>query len=1008
MWLLIFLAGDVSLNPGPPVLWDDFPVATAARPVFGSVNLCGLLSKIDDVRFRLGLHRLQAFAIQESHLHSRISSAELAINGYHLFRKDRAGAAKGGVALYLADSLHPSKLSSIQLLSGISELIAAKTNFRKRSIIFASIYLAPKSRCSAQQFDEWLDSLASWLAWLGNNVFDLVLLGDLNLAPDEPNFIRLWSVLNSFGLTSIVNEPTHGGGKIPRKQIDYVFVGSPLLGGKCHLGPPLEKQASGHACLLFSPISVSSAKPTSAIRSIRLFKNTDLPKAHFLLEYLQNGDHRDLSSEVAAKSSPEEAAGFLILEIWRSFSESTPFSKIYPHTSSPPFDPELSKLVRQRHAAYSAWKNGDYTSKSLVNRLRNKIRFVLRQKRKEWALETLENAPSNPSGFWKAINRISGKARQPIPTLIRGNAIAVSDDRKAELLSEVFQENFNLSVPSLLLSQSFNQPIEDLDILTSEVSAAISKMNSSAPGNDGIPPAFIKALKKVLARPIAVLLLKCIETGTFPKILKTAKVTAIPQITGSTAPADFRPISITSALSKVFEHWLLVRIRPQIQPADFQFGFRRHSGTDCAIACLQHLIAIGLDACPKIARVLVISFDIFRAFDQVNHGLLLAALQERGIQPYLQAMITSFLQNRSQFVQVGSAHSIEKPVLSGVCQCSILGPALFNVFVDKIFSHSQLSSNASLIMYADDLCYVKPLPDGESELEAQKDIDQLLKLYGTIDLRINPQKSQQLLVSASSQKLPTVHLQIDGVEIPSVVCLRYLGVAIDQHLSFGLHARQSAVKAKQQLCALYRAVGRWVPSSIFLRLVKQKVLPQVTYALPVAATSNKGDWRQIEGVLKFALRLVSNNYTLSYPHLLSQYNMVPVARLYMDHAATLVYKFVYGLRHFPFPIFSRFICPAATKAHRVTRSLTSSTVKNTKMRLYEWHFTRTGQRQLETCLRLPIYRLIRLWNLMDDVTISYGLSRFRRIVADLDSLFDAFCSSFKYRNTVIYSVFQDM
>ncbi len=180
------------------------------------------------------------------------------MNGYQLFRKDRTGAAKGGVAIYLADSLHSSKLSSSQLLPGISELIAVKANFRKRTVIFVSIYLAPKSHYSAQQFDDWLDSLSSWLASLGSNISDLVLMGDLNLAPDEVSFRQLWSILDSFGLTSIVDEPTHGGGKILRKQIDHIFVSSPLLGGKCHLAPPMEKQASGHCCILFSPISINA------------------------------------------------------------------------------------------------------------------------------------------------------------------------------------------------------------------------------------------------------------------------------------------------------------------------------------------------------------------------------------------------------------------------------------------------------------------------------------------------------------------------------------------------------------------------------------------------------------------------------------------------------------------------------------------------------------------------------------------------------------------------------
>ncbi len=251
------------------------------------------------------------------------------------------------------------------MLPGVSELVVARAHFRQRSIIFASVYLAPCNRYSAPKFDEWLDSLASWLASLGTDISELILMGDLKLAPGDSNFARMWDLLNSFGLISIVNEPMHGGSDIPRKQIDHVFVGSPLLGGKCYLAPPLEKRASGHSCIAFSPISLSAARSKCANRTAYLFKNTDLPKARFLLQYLRSGDLRDLSSEVSARQSADEAADFLLREIADSFRMSTPLSKVSSNMRGPSLDPDIIKLVHQRHRAYAAWKNGDY-HKSLL------------------------------------------------------------------------------------------------------------------------------------------------------------------------------------------------------------------------------------------------------------------------------------------------------------------------------------------------------------------------------------------------------------------------------------------------------------------------------------------------------------------------------------------------------------------------------------------------------------------------------------------------------------------
>ncbi len=133
--------------------------------------------------------------------------------------------------------------------------------------------------------------------------------------------------------------------------------------------------------------------------------------------------------------------------------------------------------------------------------------------------------------------------------------------------------------------------------------------------------------------------------------------------------------------------------------------------------------------------------------------------------------------------------------------------------------------------------------------------------------------------------------------------------------------------------------------------------------------------------------------------------MVPIARLYMNYAAVLVYKFVYQLRHFPLPVFSRFICPSIAQ-RRVTR--TASQHRNTIKPLQSWNFAHSGQRLLDTCTRLPIYRLLQLWNLIDDSIVLYGLRRFRTAVFGSDTLFDDFCATFKYGNVLIYSVFRDM
>ncbi len=117
----------------------------------------------------------------------------------------------------------------------------------------------------------------------------------------------------------------------------------------------------------------------------------------------------------------------------------------------------------------------------------------------------------------------------------------------------------------------------------------------------------------------------------------------------------------------------------------------------------------------------------------------------------------------------------------------MIGLFLFKTVIDKIFATAQLSSNASILLYANGLCYVKSFPSDESVTEAQEDINHLHGLYQSTGLRINPKKSKVLVVSASSQDAPRIQISLQNVPIPQVTFLCYLGVMLDQSLSFGLH-----------------------------------------------------------------------------------------------------------------------------------------------------------------------------------------------------------------------------
>ncbi len=166
-------------------------------------------------------------------------------------------------------------------------------------------------------------------------------------------------------------------------------------------------------------------------------------------------------------------------------------------------------------------------------------------------------------------------------------------------------------------------------------------------------------------------------------------------------PTQFRPISILPIISKVAEAWFLHLLLPYLSTSPWQFAFKKGCSTDDAIATATHLIASGWNSCSNAAKVAVISLDLKAAFDKVPHFSLLSVLQRRGCPDHLLRLLRSYLLGRTQVVRVGNSLSEAVNCQSGIAQGSLLGPYLFNAYVDTILQ-TPVSTGTRVLLYADD------------------------------------------------------------------------------------------------------------------------------------------------------------------------------------------------------------------------------------------------------------------------------------------------------------------
>ncbi len=396
---------------------------------------------------------------------------------------------------------------------------------------------------------------------------------------------------------------------------------------------------------------------------------------------------------------------------------------------------------------------------------------------------------SSAPSFWKAVRRATGSNHSELPSALQleNGSFVTKDIEKVEALAKSLAKNYNSAhfelpdYPMLLhVDQEF---LCNIDFVYTYLSALKPNM---AVGLDQIPRIFLQCLAIVISPVIS----EPLYAGRyFPTIWKRSRITTISKIPGTKQVTDFRRITIQPILSKLVEKWLLVLLDDHLDMHIHQFGFKRQAGTEDVIAFAQFSLDKALTTCTGAKKAAVISFDIAKAFDQCPFSLILRSLEQRAVPVPVQRLLRSYFSNRVQLVKNEQSVSSESPVLSGIRQGSLLGPKLFNVFIDGVFSLGY-KSHLTVVGYADDVLLIAPLSSDSDVVNLQSDLDLIASYYQSLGLHLNVHKSKVPLVAI----LPLVNF--DGIffkdyghALPIVSELPYLGICLMQSLNLDVHCQ---------------------------------------------------------------------------------------------------------------------------------------------------------------------------------------------------------------------------
>ena len=396
-------------------------------------------------------------------------------------------------------------------------------------------------------------------------------------------------------------------------------------------------------------------------------------------------------------------------------------------------------------------------------------------------------------------------------------------------------------------------------------------------------------------------------------------------------------------------------------------AFRKGFGCQTTLLRLLEDWKKALDSHEFAAAILM---DLSKAFDCLPHDLLLEKLRAYGLSPNAVGLMESYLSNRKQQVRIGSYTSSWESIIKGVPQGSILGPLLFNIFLNDIF---YFITQASLYNYADDntLSFIhRNLETLKSVLEEQSLV--LIKWFTNNFMKANPSKFQAICVGQKAFD-SIKSFTIDHVEIECEESVSLLGVNIDFLLNFNSHVSEICKKASEQLAVLKR-LGRFLTKKGKLTIYNSFIASNFNYCPIVWHFCSVASTNKMEKIQERALRFIYNDFQSSTEALLSLSDTSPLHIKRMKLMACEAYKIINELS----PTYIRDLINVKVSQYNFRNEHQAS--------LPQVNSTRYGLKSFR-------YEAARIWNsLPNNIRTAESFPHFKRLIRTWDRI-NCKCSS---------------
>ena len=524
-------------------------------------------------------------------------------------------------------------------------------------------------------------------------------------------------------------------------------------------------------------------------------------------------------------------------------------------------------------------------------------------------VQAISNIENNPKFFFTYIQSYY-VTQSKIGCLENEQGLMVDDEvDKAELIQKQYDSVYTTPQQDAIIediSAFFGDDADLSDVEFSEediVKAANTLKSNSSSGPDGFPALLLKKMSTSLAKPLSVVLRQSLDEGKIPEVLKKGTISPIYKGSGDKRkPKSYRPVTLTSTVSRVFEKVLKARIVDFLESGEKinegQHGFRR--GRSCLSQLLHHYDQVISDA-ENGQNVDVVYTDFAKCFDKVDHHILLRKVKEVGIGGKIGRWLAAFLLGRVCQVRVGQTLSGPSKVISGIPQGTCLGPILLLIMNHDIEKSVRFCKIGS---FADDTKLQKNVTSIEDVQKMNSDLQGLFNWAEVNNMEFNADKFVLLRYGKARPETDGVTYNLPGgQQLAPSTSTRDLGITMSAQGDFEEHIQNLEKGCRKIMAMIFRSFRCRDPKTMLV-LHKALILSKLDYCSILWSPQKLCLMRKLEKIQADFTRKLNGardeqGCRQDYWERLRLLKLFSIERRHERYSIIYIWKILHGLVHNP-------------------------------------------------------------------------------------------------------------